>query len=197
MGLARYLSASSSCLLISSLRADDKTEISSLVMAWLPCFTVTVGRAATSGSDFFRCIAEVPSTLKVACWLSPAFMYRDSVRLGGAPKWGISCWTPLKRIWSSAGSLKSGEKLPPAPAPVAEPFPVGPWAGPPSRLRESSPVSGLLSLKLFSIGVRCLDAGRGGPTLSLLGSRDNCWRDPCREPRPKRSVDRSLLGSLL
>ena len=31
-------------------------------VAALPCFTVTAGRHATSGSDFFLCIAELPST---------------------------------------------------------------------------------------------------------------------------------------
>ena len=30
-------------------------------MAWLPCLTVTVGRVATSGNDFFLCIAELPN----------------------------------------------------------------------------------------------------------------------------------------
>merc|ERR1719150_2453608 len=98
-----------------------------------------------------------------------------------------------KHTSDMAGSLKSGEKLPPtAPLPV--------WAGAAlSRLRESSPLL-LFSLKLFSwavMGVLCLDCGRAGPALSLLVSRDSCCRDPCREPAPKRSVDRSLLGGLL
>ena len=35
-----------------------------LVMAWLPCLTVTVGNVATSGNDFLRCIAEFPTACK-------------------------------------------------------------------------------------------------------------------------------------
>ena len=64
IGLARYLSASSSWALICSLRAEDSTEISSLVMAWLPVTVVRVGRAATSGRDFLRADAEFPTAYK-------------------------------------------------------------------------------------------------------------------------------------
>ena len=41
--------------------AEERTEISSLVMTCVPAFTATVGRVATSGSDFFRCMADPPS----------------------------------------------------------------------------------------------------------------------------------------
>ena len=39
----------------------EEEEETNLVMAWLPCLTVTVGNAATSGNDFLRCIAELPT----------------------------------------------------------------------------------------------------------------------------------------
>ena len=40
---------------------EEEEEETNLVMAWLPCLTVTVGNAATSGNDFLRCIAELPT----------------------------------------------------------------------------------------------------------------------------------------
>jgi hypothetical protein len=61
IGLARYLSASSSWARICSLRAEERTLISSLVMAWLPVLVVSAGSACTSGSDFLRADAELPT----------------------------------------------------------------------------------------------------------------------------------------